>query len=78
MGTCEEIVIIIDLYLIMSKEWNLTANKEVLSVKNPLRHLCERTIPEINKELKLKQNQDRPTEFVNLSIGDPVIYENFK
>lgn len=71
-----------DLYLyyrlIMSKEWNLTGNKDLLSVKNPLRHLCEITIPEINKELKEKVDPNRPTEPINVSYGDPVAYENFK
>ena len=35
--------------IIMDKQWNLKGNSKLASIKNPLRHLTEKTIPEINK-----------------------------
>ena len=51
------------------KEWKrkVEGNKDLHSVKNPLRRFIEKVLPAI----PLNDYPDRPKEQVNLSIGDP-------
>lgn len=49
-------------------------NKKLADVKNPLRNFVEKELPSI--DLTLYPN--RPTECINLSIGDPTTSLNFR
>lgn len=56
-----------------------TGNKVLAEVKNPLRNFVEKELPSID----LKQFPGRPSECLNLSIGDPTTslsyrYQYFK
>lgn len=58
------------------KGWNVKGPEKWGKLINPLRNYVERKIPVVNEEAK--NIEGRPERVINLSIGDPARYNNFK
>lgn len=58
------------------KRWNIKGPEKWGKLLNVLRHYVERKIPVASEEAK--SIEGRPDRVVNLSIGDPARYSNFR
>lgn len=59
-----------------TRSWNIKGPEKWHTLINPLRNYVDRKIPIVNEEAK--KIEGRPEKVINLSIGDPARYNNFK